>query len=189
MSDDSTGEKLYYCKVCRHGPLTRTTRFCPSPTCRQPTAGNLRPWPPPDHLTEPPPPTQPQAASAPATGGPNETGGAHGARLHPQATSRDGGLALRFPFGDVPVGRELKIGREPTFSTIADQLAAWANISREHAIIRTAEGCCTIADYSSNGTWVNEVRLAYDDPVPLAAGDRVRFAARLVADVVEGPTP
>ena len=187
MSDDSTGEKLFYCKICHHGPFIRTVRFCPSPTCRQPTAGNLRPWPPPE--LEPAPPTQPQAARAPVTGGSTGTDDAGCARLHPQATSRDGGLALRFPFGDVPVGRELRIGRESTFSAIADQLAAWDNVSREHAVIRVQDGCCTIADFSSNGTWVNDVKLAYDEPVPLQAGDRVRFAARLIADVVEGPTP
>ncbi len=189
MSDNSTGEKLYYCKVCHHGPLTRTTRFCPSPTCRQPTAGNLRPWPPPEHQAEAAPPTRPHATTATTEGGTNTIEPPQG-RTHPQATRRDTGLALRFPFGDIPIGRELNIGREPTYSKIAEQLASWDNVSREHAVITVQDGCCTIRDLgSSNGTWVNEVKLGYDEPVPLAAGDRVRFAARLVAEVVEVIVP
>ena len=187
MSASHAGEKQYYCKICNTGPVPRTTRFCK--VCKQPTAGNLRPWPPPDHQAESAPPTQPHETTEPGAGAPSDTDDSPGARRHPQATHRDAGLALRFPFGDVPVGRELRIGREPTFSPLADQLAAWDNVSREHAVITVQDGGCTIADYSSNGTWVNEVRLTYDEPVPLALGDRVRFAARLVVEVVEGPVP
>lgn len=188
MSDDQTDERQYYCKICSNGPLVRTTRFCPA--CKQPTAGNLRPWPPPGQSPEPTSPTQPHQATTPVAGGTDDSSGERDDHRHPQATRRDGGLALRFPFGDVPVGRELRIGREPTFSPLAEKLAAWDNVSREHAVITVRDGCCTVTDLgSANGTWVNEVRLAYDEPTALAAGDRVRFAARLVADVVEGPVP
>lgn len=50
-------------------------------------------------------------------------------------------------------------------------------ISRAHAVFQIQEGICQVTDnHSSNGTWVNGIRLAPGKPVEIVNDDRIRLA-------------
>lgn len=175
MSD--TGAKQFYCAIDNYGPMTRTVRFCPG--CKQPTAKNLRPWPPPGPLEDAQPDEPVDSPDGRETPQP-------GRRTSSGATTRDGaGLALRFPWGVVSVVGRLAVGRDGDFSPLATDLAPYDNVSREHAEIWSDEGRLYVTDIgSTNGTFVNDSRVGIDEQHELRRGDRVRFASRLVVEVV-----
>lgn len=92
---------------------------------------------------------------------------------------------LKFPWGDVEVADTLFVGRDPSISSLAEQIEleglGW--VSRRHAEIYLDEGKLYVRDVgSTNGTYVNGARIA-TQPVLLADGDQVSFSHRLVATV------
>jgi hypothetical protein len=95
--------------------------------------------------------------------------------------------AVRWPWAEtLEVCGCLLIGREsPTPPALAARLEReYSNVSRRHAELSVSEGALWIVDLgSSNGTYVNETRLAPHQPVRLANGAKVRFAAHLVGQV------
>ena len=95
--------------------------------------------------------------------------------------------ALVFPWGRVAVAGQLDIGRESGFSPISDRLDAFSTVSRRHAVVGVAQGRWTVRDLgSTNGTYVNGVRLAEGETRAIGSGDRVGFSRRLQADVEIG---
>lgn len=98
--------------------------------------------------------------------------------------------ALRWPWNEeLEISGRLLIGREPP---VPAALAArieheYSNVSRQHAELLLADGALWIADLgSSNGTFVNDIRLAPRQRVRLFNGARLRFAANLTAVVAIG---
>ncbi len=78
-----------------------------------------------------------------------------------------------------PAGRSLSIGRTGGNDLVIDD----ASLSKIHAsLIADAEGQLSVADTgSTNGTFVNEQRIAYGKATRLVAGDRIKFG---MVDVV-----
>jgi len=107
----------------------------------------------------------------------NEGGG-------PSADTR-AAARIEWPWGaSMSLMEELIIGRAPPADAgLAARLARdFDNVSRRHAVLRISSAGVTIEDLgSSNGTFVNGVRLAANQPVPLHDGARLQFAADLVA--------
>jgi len=65
-----------------------------------------------------------------------------------------------------------------------------AKISRRHAILRVSDsGKMEIVDMSSNGTSVNDVRIASNKPVPITRKDVVKFAGESILDWSQIPDP
>jgi hypothetical protein len=83
----------------------------------------------------------------------------------------------------------LRLGRSPA----ADVELADPSVSRDHAQVSGRPGRWLLSDlHSSNGTWVNDRRLAPGGGHPLHHGDRVRcgrVVLDMVLDVPEGPDP
>ncbi len=98
------------------------------------------------------------------------------------------GLGLRFPWGVEPLAGTLRIGRNPSFSLLARRLhPRFDNVSNRHAELRCEDDCILVVDLgSSNGTFVNDRRIAEHQPVEVRPGDRLRFAADLVATIEAG---
>lgn len=62
--------------------------------------------------------------------------------------------------------------------------------SRNHARISVSAGGATLVDLgSTNGTYVNGVRLKANEPVPLKSGDKLRFDVEEYEFRIEGGTP
>ena len=130
---------------------------------------------------------RPAAEAAHATpqpsGDPAPAAGAH--------TVRDQGAApctLLFPWGSVPIVGELGIGREAGFSSVSQQLDAYATVSRQHALVAVTADGWTVRDLgSTNGTYVNGARLAQGETRPIANGDQVGFSHGLQVEVQIGP--
>lgn len=79
--------------------------------------------------------------------------------------------------GSMLFGREADLPPEVRLSLETK----YDNISRRHAEIRHEKGEVWVADLgSSNGTFVNDVRLMPNQPVRLIGGAKLRFAADLV---------
>lgn len=172
----SEAAEQYYCAVCGHGPVTRSDRFCPNPRCRQPLARNR---------TRRPRGEAP-LGEEPGVDGPTAATEARPGPVH--ATSRDGGMVLRFPWGVVAVADRLEIGRDPDFSPLAGDLEPYGNISREHAEFCAESGRLFVTDIGSmNGTFVNDERLGTDERRELAVDDVVRFAGRIEVRVEAEP--
>ena len=130
----------------------------------------------------------PAAATGAACGDPDcRTGG-----VAPATGCRACGLpgapaatTLRFPWGPEPVeaGGSLLIGREN--SPLANRLADYSNVGRRHARVHSDGTSLTVVDLdSTNGTYVNDRKVAPHTPTPVKAGDRLRFAATLEATVL-----
>jgi hypothetical protein len=98
--------------------------------------------------------------------------------------------AIRWPWTEeVVIDGCLVVGREPPApAALASRLAReYGNVSRRHAELRVADGALWIVDLGSvNGTFVNETRIAPNQPVRLVNGAKLRFAANLVAQVAIG---
>lgn len=86
---------------------------------------------------------------------------------------------------EINIERDLLVGRHQATDIVLPQ----ADISRKHAAFLLKEQALWVQDLgSSNGTFVNDVRIA-TDAVELNAGDVVQFAsaARFTVDVAEQP--
>lgn len=69
-------------------------------------------------------------------------------------------------------GHEYKIGRDVTNHVHLES----DNVSRFHAILRVSAEGCILEDLSStNGTYVNGIRVGKTGVLTLAIGDRIRF--------------
>lgn len=67
------------------------------------------------------------------------------------------------------------IGREPSCSIVIND--PQKIISRNHAILTIADnGKITIVDQSTNGTYINGIRISSNVPVPVTRKDRISFA-------------
>ena len=106
----------------------------------------------------------------------------------PPAPESGTGVRLRFPWGVEPLEETLRIGRNPSFSLLARRLhPRYDNVSNRHAELRLEDGRILVVDLgSSNGTFVNDRRIGQNSPVEVRLGDRVRFAADLVATIEAG---
>lgn len=63
-------------------------------------------------------------------------------------------------------------------------------VSRRHATLYvTSSGKLTIVDHSSNGTYVNGVRISSDEPFPVSRRDHVSFAQTCELDWKQVPDP
>ena len=98
------------------------------------------------------------------------------------------GIALRFPWGVEPIVGTLRIGRNPSFSLLARRLhPRFDNVSNRHAELTCEDDRILVVDLgSSNGTFVNDRRITERLPVEVHPGDRLRFAADLVATIEVG---
>ena len=140
------------------------------------------------------PPSQAADASRPSLGA--DAGRPVQAADAGRATMRDGGTAgaapcaLVFPWGRVPVAGRLGVGREEGFSPISGRLDAFSTVSRRHAVVGAAEGRWTVQDLgSTNGTYVNDRRLAAGETRPIQNGDQVGFSRGLQVQVEIGAEP
>lgn len=105
-------------------------------------------------------------------------------------TVRDGRMAqaprcaLVFPWGRVPVVDRLSVGREAGFSPIGPHLDAFSTVSRRHAVVDTAQGRWTVLDLgSTNGTYLNGVRLGAGEATVIDNGDQIGFSRGLQVGV------
>ncbi|ACA86143.1 FHA domain-containing protein [Shewanella woodyi] len=56
-------------------------------------------------------------------------------------------------------------------------LISHSDISKIHAIIEWSDGIWTIRDISTNGCWLNKIKLFSNKRYPLKAGDKINFAS------------
>jgi hypothetical protein len=64
---------------------------------------------------------------------------------------------------------------------LSDYSAQVLGVSRQHAVIHVMEDGCTIEDLNStNGTWLNETRLAPGQPHSLQSGDLIRLGHLMI---------
>lgn len=116
----------------------------------------------------------------------------------PGAIRRDPGagarLRLTFSAGGARVGEielglneELLIGRDDAASRCADLFAAQDNLSRRHATVGfDRDGAAWVRDeYSTNGTFINDVPVLLGRRSVLQDGDQLRLTADLDATVVQ----
>ena len=91
---------------------------------------------------------------------------------------------LVFPWGRVPVAGHLGVGREAGFSPISGRLDAYSTVSRRHAVVAVARGQWSVRDLgSTNGTYLNGVRVAEGESRAIENGDRVGFSRGLQVPV------
>ena len=104
------------------------------------------------------------------------------------ATTREPGFGIRFPFGDFAVNGSLRVGREPSFSPVAGQLAAYDRVSRLPAEFSVAGEELMVACLSSatNGVTINGAPIAVGVPTPVRPGDRIGLSTQLECTVVPG---
>jgi len=95
----------------------------------------------------------------------------------PQLFIATSGIAL-----PIPVAERVMVGRRDPLSQIQPGVdldpygGASAGVSRRHAVLLKREAGWFLEDLqSTNGTYVNEIRLAPNKPVPLHSGDLIRF--------------
>ncbi len=74
---------------------------------------------------------------------------------------------------DFPVGQQRRVGRTSANDLILDD----ASVSKIHAsLVADKNGSLSVADTgSTNGTFINDQRIAYGKAIRLADGDKVRF--------------
>lgn len=71
--------------------------------------------------------------------------------------------------------KSYSIGREPSCSIVIND--PQKIISRNHAILTVADnGKITIVDQSTNGTYINGIRISSNVPVPVTRKDKISFA-------------
>jgi len=104
----------------------------------------------------------------------------------PQSTEPTKSYKLRFSFGDVDFTREITVGRNPAFCSFAKELTAYNQVSRKHAIIEVGVTDFVITDLeSTNGTFLDGVRIAPKTPTTFKAGAELMFSNSLKAVVRE----
>ena len=90
---------------------------------------------------------------------------------------------IDWPWGETEtIGGTLTVGREPpaTARLAARLESQYGSVSRRHAEFVWENGHLSLRDMNStNGTFVNDQRIAPQQLISLAEGDRVRFAAKL----------
>ena len=94
-------------------------------------------------------------------------------------------LQLSFGFGvvELEVGQEMMLGRDAPDQRLAP-LHDMDNVSRRHATIGlSARGAWVRDERSTNGTYVNDSRIAVGEMVDLAEGAELRLASNVRADV------
>lgn len=105
----------------------------------------------------------------------------------PAATTREAAFAIRFPFGDVPIDGSLRVGREPTFSPIAQKLEGYGTVGRRHAELSVRGDELLITDLlSTNHVFVNDRQIPPNEPTPLKPGDEVLFSRQLRSAIISG---
>lgn len=80
----------------------------------------------------------------------------------------------------VEAGPGVLIGRQPESSRFAHALeqAGFTNVGRIHCHLKLVEGVVQVTDLgSTNGTFVNDLRIDANTPQQLGPGDRLRLAA------------
>jgi hypothetical protein len=93
-------------------------------------------------------------------------------------------FVLSFPWAQIEIEDELRLGRLPAFSCLADRLAVYGDISGKHAVIRVSELDVVIIDVgSSNGTFVNDRRVPEYQEIHIENDDTIRFANSLIVKV------
>ena len=120
-----------------------------------------------------------------AAGGHRPPPDAEGGRtVRDSRTARPPRCALVFPWGRVPVADRLSVGREAGFSPIGPQLDPYSTVSRRHAVVGAARGRWTVLDLdSTNGTYLNGVRLGAGEATVIDDGDRIGFSRGLQVGV------
>lgn len=95
---------------------------------------------------------------------------------------------LRFPFGDVNFTSNLAVGRDPAFCSFASQLQEFDKVSRKHAIVEVgpASGLSIVDMGSTNGTYVNGVRLDPNARSAVKVGDGLSFSKALTGQILGG---
>lgn len=99
-------------------------------------------------------------------------------------------VELVWPWGKEVLSKCLRIGRDPPApdSLIkAIETYGYDNISRSHAdlILDSPEGSVSVVDHgSTNGTFVDGIRIPPNKPTILVGGSVVRFAANLAVTIV-----
>ncbi len=91
-----------------------------------------------------------------------------------------GGVAwLVLPNGRrIRLTASLTLGRDPQVSPVAGDLDAFRNVSRKHALLVSQDGRLMVTDLNStNGTYINNMRLNGPTPRVLRPGDRLRLAS------------
>lgn len=101
----------------------------------------------------------------------------------PQHESRFPPVTLMFPWGEHMLndGDRLNLGRDPDFSPLAERLASYECVSREHAVIVFSDGSIWVHDEgSTNGTAVDDEPLIGTAP-RRASGDATVALAGVLA--------
>ena len=84
---------------------------------------------------------------------------------------------------EITLGDVTTIGRQTGNDVVIDD----QRVSRQHALIECREGACFITDLeSSNGTYLDDVRLPPDVTAPLAPGAEIKIGASSLRVVAEG---
>ena len=74
----------------------------------------------------------------------------------PVGTMREATFIVRFPFGELSIEDTLRVGRESSFSPIAEKLVNYDKISRVHAELTVTNGHLIVTDLNStNGVFIN----------------------------------
>lgn len=97
-------------------------------------------------------------------------------------------VSLRLKFGDKPVevpSSGLLLGRDPDQSPVADLFEDHDNISRKHATVGVeGNGKAWVRDeHSTNGTFVNNMKVAKGAKAALSNGDQLRMGSNMSAQV------
>jgi hypothetical protein len=102
-------------------------------------------------------------------------------------TAKSVRVTIKWPWGErTPVPAQFLIGRSfGADPALIERLEReYDNVSRRHAMIRIAGDVVSIEDLgSSNGTFLNGIRLPANHPVRVRNGAKLRFAASLEVSV------
>jgi pSer/pThr/pTyr-binding forkhead associated (FHA) protein len=110
----------------------------------------------------------------------------------PAPGTRRAETALRLLFAGRPVDvaqpGSMLLGRDPDNSPVAALFAVHDNVSRRHASVGIEpDGTAWVRDeHSTNGTFVNDIRVPSGGTAPLVHGDQLRIASNMVAQVELG---
>jgi hypothetical protein len=95
-------------------------------------------------------------------------------------------LIIRWPWGTMEFTNNIFIGRDRFFCArnLANKITGYADISRLHAELRFMDDGYYLFDLNStNGTFVDGVRIPSDHPARLREGSQIRLARYLVATI------
>lgn len=95
-------------------------------------------------------------------------------------------LVIRWPWGTMEFDNNIFIGRDRFFCArnLANKITGYADVSRLHAELRFMDDGYYLFDLNStNGTFVDGVRILSDHPTRLREGAQIRLARYLVATI------